>query len=69
MLSLRGIYDGKKIVALDEMPKDRRFKVIITLIEEIGEEEDIRKFTAQTSGLDFWNNPREDLYQDFVREK
>ena len=28
--------------------------------------EEIRQFAAQTDALDFWNNEKEDLYQDFL---
>jgi len=42
----------------------RKHKVIITLLEEIDSTDDeLRDFTSQTTGLDFWDDPREDLYQ------
>jgi len=30
------------------------------------EESELRDFTAQTSGLMFWNDVREEVYQDFL---
>lgn len=29
--------------------------------------EDMRNFTAQTGGLEFWNDSREDVYQDYLK--
>jgi hypothetical protein len=47
MLSINGIYDGKKIIPKEPIPVDKgkNFKVIITFIEPIEEEKiDLGKF-------------------------
>lgn len=66
MLTVKGIYNGHEFVALENFPKDKNFKVIITFVEELDEDEEIRSFSAQTDALDFWNDEKEDLYQDFL---
>jgi len=66
MLSIQGIYDGKTIQPLGEMPKNKKYKVVITFIEEIDYTEQLRYFTAQTDAFDFWEDPREDIYQDYL---
>lgn len=66
MVTIQGIFDGKHIIPLEVMPEGKRFKVIITFVEEITEEEDVRNFSAQSNAFDFWENPAEDIYQDFL---
>lgn len=43
------------------------YKVIITFVEEIDEPDEIREFSAQTEGLEFWHDVSEDLYQDYLQ--
>lgn len=70
MLAVKGIYDGKTIQPLEQVPEKKRYKVIITFVEEVdeleAEQEAVRAFTAQDSGFTFWHDEREDLYQDFL---
>ena len=66
MLAIKGIYDGKTIRPLEKLPKNRKYKVIITFIEEINETEQLRNFSAQTNSFTFWKNEKEDLYQDYL---
>lgn len=69
MLTVKGIYNGKEFVALENFPKNKNFKVIITFVEELDEDEEIRNFSAQTDTFDFWNDEREDLYKDYLVAK
>ena len=69
MLTVKGVYNGTEFVALEDFPKNKNFKVIITFVEEIDEDEEIRQFSAQTDALAFWDDEREDLYQDFLKAK
>ena len=66
MLAIEGIYDGKNFIALEKFPVKKKFKVIITFVEEFDEAEDIRDFAAQTDAFEFWENEEEDIYQDFL---
>lgn len=66
MEAIRGIFDGEKIIATDQIPTNKKFKVIITFVEEISDIEENRNFTAQTDGLSFWQDEKEDLYQDYL---
>lgn len=66
MLAVQGIYDGKNFMALEAFPTQKRYKVIITFVEEIDETEDLRQFSSQIHTFSFWEDSREDLYQDFL---
>ena len=70
MLSIPGIYDGKGIYPTTEINDHRKYKVIITFVEELdnteAEELNIRNFGANHSSLAFWDNPKEDIYQDYL---
>ena len=66
MIAVEGIYDGENVVPLEKVPVSKRYKVIITFIEEIDEAEEIRQLTAQTDSFKFWENPGEDIYQDYL---
>ena len=69
MLSIPGFYDGKTIKPLEKTPKNKKFKVVITFIEELEDATQMRDFSAQTTSFTFWENPKEDLYQDFLLKK
>ena len=42
MLAIKGIYDGRTIRPLEKPPKDKKFKVVITFLEELDETEKLR---------------------------
>ncbi len=67
MLTVEGVYDGKYFRVLEKIPFKKNYKVIITFVEEIDEPSDIREFSAQTDGLEFWHDEREDIYQDYLQ--
>ena len=69
MLAIRGIYDGKTIKLLESPPSKKKFKVVITFIEELDDTEQIRDFSAQTNSFPFWENTKEDIYQDYLSKK
>ena len=69
MLSISGFYDGKTIKPLEKTPKNKKFKVVITFIEELEDAAQMRAFSAQTTSFSFWENPKEDIYQDFLSKK
>ena len=70
MLSVTGIYDGKSIYPTEAIKERKRFKVIITFVEELDnsetEETGIRNFGTNMASLEFWNDPKEDIYQDYL---
>ncbi len=66
MVAIQGIYDGNAIVPLEPIPTRKKYKLIITFVEEITEEEDVRNFTLQSDAFAFWEREEEDLYQDFL---
>jgi len=70
MLAVKGIYDGQSVQLLDNLTDHRKYKVIVTFLEEIDPIDlELREFTSQTTGLEFWNDTREDIYQDFLNRK
>ncbi len=69
MLSISGFYDGKTIKPLEKTPRNKKFKGVITFIEEIEDAAQMRDFSSQTSSFKFWESPKEDLYQDFLSKK
>jgi hypothetical protein len=66
MQTIEGIFDGKNFIPLESVPVSKRHRVIITFVEEMDEDEEIRSLTAQTDSFTFWEDEREDIYQDFL---
>lgn len=70
MLAVKGIFNGRSFRLLEKLPQisRRKYKVIITFIEEVkdGEENELRNFTSQSDAFDFWNNTSENIYQDYL---
>ena len=73
MLSVTGIYDGKSIFPTEVIHEQRKYKVIITFVEELdnteSEELSLRNFGVNNASLEFWNDPKEDIYQDYLIQK
>lgn len=69
MLAIPAIYEGGKFFPLEEIPAKGKFKVIITFVESMDDEEELRNVAAQTDALSFWEHEDEDIYQDFLEEK
>lgn len=69
MLTVNGIYDGNSIRLTEAISEKKKFKVIVTFLEELNEEGEIRNFSAQMNSFDFWDDKREDIYQDYLEEK
>ena len=60
MLAVNGIYDGNAVRITDKITEKKKFKVVVTFIEELEQNEtDVRDFSAQTKGLNFWDNPQD----------
>lgn len=66
MQTIEGLFDGKTFIPLEKVPVSKKYKVIITFVEEIDETEEIRHLSAQTDGFEFWKDEREDIYQDYL---
>jgi hypothetical protein len=66
MRTIKALYDGKNFVPLEKFPDEKKFKVIITFLEELDEESEVREFSAQTDAFSFWHDEREDIYQDYL---
>lgn len=66
MIAIKGIYDGKNVIPLESLPENKKYKVLITLLEEFDNDEEIRNFTSQDDAFSFWNSEKENIYQDFI---
>lgn len=69
MVSIKAIYNGKDFIPLEEFPRDKKFNVVITFVEELKEEDEIRDFASQSNAFDFWKVKEQDLYQDYLTKK
>ena len=68
MQTIEGVFDGKTFIPSEKIPVSKRYKVIITFVEEIDETEEIRNLSAQTDGFEFWKDAREEIYQDYLAQ-
>ncbi len=70
MLAVNGIYDGKNIRLTEKVTEKKKYRVVVTFIEELEQTDDVlRDFSSQTKGLEFWEDEREDVYQDYLQNK
>ncbi|MEE4286533.1 MAG: hypothetical protein V2I31_10300 [Mariniphaga sp.] len=70
MFAVRGIYDGKRVKISEPVNKNKKYRVVVTFLEELpDDEQEIREFSAQTESFDFWENTAEDIYQDYIPQK
>lgn len=67
MVAIQGMFDGQAILPMEALPTRKKYRLIITFVEEItDEEEEVRAFAASSDGFGFWESEEEDLYQDFL---
>jgi len=66
MQTIEGIFDGKTIIPMEKIPVSTAYRVNITFVEELDEADEVRNLTAQTEAFGFWNDVREDIYQDYL---
>ena len=70
MIAVHGIYDGKNVKITDRITEKKQYKVVVTFIEEIQQyDNELRDFSAQTRGLDLFEDSKEDIYQDYLTSK
>jgi hypothetical protein len=67
METIEGYYDGNRILPLAKIQDHRHRRVKITLLEELTEEEEIRLAVSHSDAFEFWDDPREDIYQDYIK--
>ena len=72
MLSVTGIYDGQHILLTETLNEHKKFKVIVTFVEELEKDEasdiELSNFGRNKAAFDFWNDPAEDIYQDYLKK-
>ena len=69
METIQALFDGTNFIPLEKVPVSKKYRVIITFVEEIDETEEIRNLSAQTDSFSFWEDTREDIYQDYLAAK
>jgi len=72
MLAVKGIFDGQKVHLLEKVTETKKFKVVVTFIEEVADGEDIsviREYAADEPAFSFWQDSGENLYQDYLKKK
>jgi hypothetical protein len=70
MFAVRGIYDGKRVKIIEPVNKNKKYRVVVTFLEEVpDDEQEIRDFASLTESFDFWKNTAEDIYQDYLPQK
>lgn len=70
MFAIKGIFDGTSIIPIDKIPYQKKTRVVITFIDEPYDELDlVREITSNPDGFDFWNDEKEDIYQDYLDQQ
>jgi hypothetical protein len=65
-----GIYDGKTVKLTGKFKDYRKYRVVVTFIEELPEEDKMTKaFSSNVDGMELWEIKAEDLYQDYLTKK
>lgn len=68
MEAIKGIFDGKTVILHGTLP-DKAYNVIVIFEEEIEiEQQNLREVTSQLHQWEFWENEKEDLYQEYKRK-
>ncbi len=67
MQTIEGIFDGKTFIPMEKIPVSKAYRVNITFVEEIDENEEVRGLAAQMDSFEFWEDEREDIYQDYLK--
>jgi hypothetical protein len=65
MISVKGLYDGKRIKILEKVP-DKKFKVIISLLEEYSDEDELGSFVSDSAELQYKNKLNEGIQGEFM---
>jgi predicted DNA-binding antitoxin AbrB/MazE fold protein len=69
MLTIKGEYENGQIKLLEQVPFEKRNKVLVTFLDDLENEEDtLRKFSLSTpnSLQSYLQDGREDLYQEYL---
>ena len=63
---IEGYFDGTHIMPLEELKTGKHYRVRITFLEELTPEEELRLQASHSDAFEFWNDPKEDIYQDYL---
>lgn len=66
MQTIEGIFDGKTFIPMEKIPVSKAYRINITFVEELDDTEEVRNLSAQMDSFEFWNDEREDIYQDYL---
>ncbi len=68
MVAVRGIFNGLNIQLLEKVEIKANTMVLVTFLEEVSPESELREMTSNPNGFQFWENPAEDIYQDYFEK-
>jgi hypothetical protein len=66
MVAVRGIFNGRNIQLLEKVEVKPNTMVLVTFLEQQNPEDEMRDMAAKPNGFQFWDNPAEDIYQDYI---
>ena len=69
MVAVKGIFDGRVIQLLEKVEAKPNARVVVTFMDDDVVEDGLRDMVASPNDFDFWNDPREDVYQDFMAKE
>ena len=68
MLTVKAIYDGKKLKFLDKVSIKKPTNVLVTFLDDESDSEiaheDLLRLAEKGGAFDFLNDPEEDIYTD-----
>lgn len=67
MVAVKGVFDGTTVRLLEQVDVPPNSYVIVTFVEDVSQAEPIREMTSNPNGFEFWEDPKEDVYQDYLR--
>jgi hypothetical protein len=68
MVAVRGIFNGRNIQLLEKVEIKANTMVVVTFLEEENPEAELREMVSNPNGFQFWEDPAEDVYQDYVEK-
>ena len=71
MTTIRGVYENGVVKLLEKPPGTGTQKVLITFIEETGEDQgrDLKLYQYTEEFKQYLEDPEEDIYQDYLKKK
>lgn len=66
MVAVKGVFDGTTVRLLEQVNVPANSYVIVTFVEDVSQSDHVRDMSASPNGFEFWEDPKEDIYQDYL---